>query len=79
MGILLLTFIIAVASLVFSFFKRHRNSRPLFIAAMGFALFVTGKIFHLELIEILFSVVGGLLLVTAHYINYKLTKNLVLE
>ena len=76
-GLLVLSFLFAVSSLVVSYFRRHRNIQPVLIASIGFFLFILGKSFSSEVLEIVFSVLGGTLLVTAHYFNIKLTKKMV--
>lgn len=74
LGLLILSIFIATLSLVFSFFKRHRNSFPLVLAGIGFVFFISGKVIELEIIEILFSVIGGGFIVLAHYRNIRLVK-----
>ena len=73
-GFLALSFLLAVSSLLMSYLRRHRNSRPMLIAAIGIALFITGKMVSTETEETILSLVGGGLLIVAHYLNIKLSK-----
>ena len=63
--------IIASYSLVGDFIKKHRNYLPLSVVASGFILLLTGMIDH-DGWMVIFSVIGGMLVATAHLINYRL-------
>jgi hypothetical protein len=56
-------------------YKKHKNSRVLWLAGIGVVLLLSGTIFeqHLSIVqESLVFVTGGLLLTIAHWKNYKL-------
>lgn len=73
-SLLVLSFVLAAASLVFSFFRNHHNSTPMILAGIGFVFFMFGKAIHIEEVEIILSVIGGSFVVIAHYRNLKLIK-----
>ena len=63
--------VIAIYSLVGDYLRFHRNLAPLFIASLGFVFLFVGMVEHHGWI-LIFSVVGGLLVASAHYLNHKL-------
>lgn len=63
--------VFALLSLVPSF-RNHKNPVPLFIAFVGFLSIGIGHIFHSHAFEIVFMLLGGVLLAVAHYRNWKL-------
>lgn len=63
--------IIASYSLVGDFFKKHKNYTPMLIATVGFTFLVIGMIDHHGWMLII-SVIGGLMVATAHVINHRL-------
>jgi hypothetical protein len=63
-------------SLAPSYHRNHRNSKPVVLASIGFTLFILGKIFHYEMVEIALSVLGGSFVVSAHFINLRLNKRM---
>lgn len=79
LGLLVLSFFFAVASLAVSYFRKHRNVMPLTLAGIGFMLFILGKLFSSEIAEIICSILGGCLVIIAHYINIKLIKKNTIE
>lgn len=72
LGILVLSILLAVSSLVQSYFKQHKNLSPIILASIGFMLFATPKIYGLEKLEILLSLIGGSFVIIAHLKNRKL-------
>lgn len=65
----------------FSKLKVHRNKKPLYIGLTGMLLLVLGHSFHAllendlgEILEISSSIVGGISLVWAHWLNIKLCR-----
>ena len=73
-GILVLSFFLAITSLVVSYFRKHKNAMPMVLAGIGFILFTLGKVISLEAVEIMLSVIGGSFVAIAHYGNIKLIK-----
>lgn len=69
-----LTVVFAGTSLVQSYYKIHRNFIPLFFAALGLVLLVSGHLAGDEAIEIISSAFGGCLIAVAHFKNWKLVK-----
>ncbi|MBV6644054.1 MAG: MerC domain-containing protein [Cyclobacteriaceae bacterium] len=78
-GLLILSFLLAIASLVVSYFRKHFNVMPTILAGVGFLLFMIGKAIPLEIAEIILSVAGGVFIVLAHYRNIKLTKQIAVK
>ncbi|MGB0523381.1 MAG: MerC domain-containing protein [Flammeovirgaceae bacterium] len=78
-GMIALSFVLALASLVVSYFRNHRNTTPMMLAGVGFIFFALARLVHLEAAEILLSIIGGACIVIAHYRNRKLLKSAVLQ
>lgn len=65
--------LIATYSLLGDFLKKHRNIVPLSLASLGFVFLFIGMIEHHGWM-LIFSVVGGLLVASAHFYNHRLGK-----
>lgn len=78
-GILVLSLFFAIASLVISYFRNHKNALPMILAGVGFVSFFLGKSIPSEEAEIGLSVIGGVFVVAAHYRNRKLIKRAALQ
>lgn len=65
--------LVASYSIVGDYLKKHRNLKPLILALIGFIFLFIGMVEHHGWM-LLFSVVGGLLVATSHYINHTLTR-----
>ena len=63
--------VIASYALVGDFFKKHRNYSPLFLGGVGFVFLLIGMIEHHGWM-LIFSVMGGLMVASAHVINHRL-------
>jgi hypothetical protein len=63
--------IIASYSLLGDYIKKHRNYTPLMLASVGFLFLFVGMIDHHGWM-LVFSVIGGLLVATAHMYNHKI-------
>ena len=70
-SIILLSFFIASNALIHGYRRHHRKSLALILAIIGFVLISLGHTLGVELIEILFTSCGGLLVAIAHLINWK--------
>ncbi|QXV64121.1 MerC domain-containing protein [Mucilaginibacter achroorhodeus] len=53
-------------------YKNHRNALPLAMLVLGFILVIGGHLLIHNWVEAVVVPVGGLLIATAHFINYKL-------
>ncbi len=69
-GMILLAFIVGVYSLLHGYKTHHKNLLPVFLFIAGFLLLVTKQFFIP--IEGYFVVPAVILIVIAHYLNYKL-------
>jgi len=58
-----------------SYKKYHHKTKPLVFAAIGFAVIAIGRFEFTELWEVSNTVVGATLVSVAHYINWKLLRN----
>ncbi|MGV8812579.1 MAG: MerC domain-containing protein [Gelidibacter sp.] len=67
-----LGFVFLVTSLWPSYKKVHRRAKPLVYAILGFLFFALGRLNLTELWEIFNTVIGGIMLALAHYLNWKL-------
>lgn len=75
------TFIIIGLLFVFmslwpSYKKTHHQVKPLLIASVGFVFMAIGRLDFTELWETSNTVIGALLVSSAHYFNWKLIKTL---
>ena len=80
LGLIVVSFVIAIASLVFSYLRKHRNLKPIILACIGFMFFLLAKKLHIEgveSVEIILSIIGGSFVVVAHIVNLKLLKQAV--
>lgn len=57
-----------------SYKRSHHNTKPLCYAGIGFFLIAMGRFEFTEMWEVGNTVVGALLVSTAHYFNWKLLK-----
>lgn len=64
--------IVASYALVGDYFNKHKNPKPLIFASIGFMGLFVGMIDHHGWM-LAFSVIGGLMVATAHYINIRLS------
>jgi len=65
--------VIASYSLVGDYFNRHRQIVPGLTALFGFSFLLIGMIDHHGWM-LIFSVLGGLMVATAHMLNHRLTR-----
>lgn len=65
-----IAFLVGSYSLYHGYIKHHRSLMPLLIFATGFVFLVTKQFFHEQ--EFYFLVPAVILIISAHYINYKL-------
>lgn len=67
--------LLAATSLYPSYRNKHHDKKALKIAGIGFALlFVSRAVGHGSNLEVITIVIGGLLIATAHYVNWQLLK-----
>ena len=69
-GMIALAFFVGVYSLYHGFIKHHRNLKPVYIFIAGFVFLVLKQFFHQY--EYLFLTIAVLLIITAHFYNYRL-------
>jgi hypothetical protein len=72
-GIVLLSLIIGCTSLGRSW-RQHRNPRPVLIMVLGFVVIFTGHFATAHQNEWMLLGLGGLLVATAHFYNWKVNK-----
>ncbi len=73
-GLLIMSLLIGLVSLISSYFKRHRKILPIILGSIGFSIFILGKIISIEDLEIILSIVGGSFVVMAHLFNIRFIK-----
>lgn len=64
---LVVTLSIAGWSILTNYRKKSVNARPITLFAIGFSALIISVVFHLHFL----SAVGGILIATAHYFNWK--------
>jgi len=69
---ILLALFIATLSLSGSYFKIHRNFFPIAVLLIGFLILIVGRNLFEEF-EVVLTVTGALVVITAHIINWKLS------
>ena len=69
-GMILLAFVVGVYALVHGYKTHHKNMVPVFLFTAGFLLLITKQFF--VPIEGYFVVPAVILIVSAHYLNYRL-------
>ncbi len=74
-GMILLALIIGIGSLAYSFFNTHRRLTPLVLFLVGFIYVVGGHLLLHGWKEAIVVPLGGLTIVTAHFINRRYSCN----
>lgn len=69
-GMIALAFFVGAYSLYHGFIKHHHNYTPVYIFGTGFIFLILKQFFHQY--EYLFLTIAVLLIITAHYNNYRL-------
>jgi len=64
---------IGVYAISLSYFRVHRRLLPTLLLLLGFAIIITGHIFITSWREAIVVPIGGLLIATAHFVNYRYT------
>jgi MerC mercury resistance protein len=69
-GMITLAFVVGCYSLYHGYITHHHSARPVIIFIIGFIFLVLKQFFHQ--FEYLFLAVAVILIISAHYYNYKL-------
>jgi MerC mercury resistance protein len=72
--ILLISLLLAMASLLPSYFRHHKRLTALYTFIVGFVLIGLGRLEISEVWEISTTSIGAALVASAHYINYRLCR-----
>ncbi|CAN5480294.1 MerC domain-containing protein [soil metagenome] len=64
---------IGVYAISLSYFRAHRRLLPTILLLLGFAIIILGHIFITSWREAIVVPIGGLLIATAHFVNYRYT------
>jgi hypothetical protein len=72
-GMIVLALMIGTYSIGLSYLRIHRRPLPLVLLIAGFAIIIFGHTFISGWAEAVVVPVGGLLIATAHFVNYKCT------
>jgi hypothetical protein len=72
-GMIILALTIGVYSIGLSYLRTHRRRLPLILLTAGFITIILGHIFVSGWSEMVVVPAGGLLIATAHFVNYKCT------
>ena len=73
-GIIALSIIIGISSLIPSYIKHHRKLLPLLLLIVGFILIFGAHFFGFHELEPILVPVGGLTIAGAHLLNWKLNR-----
>lgn len=77
-ALLLAAIALAAQSLIGSYRREHRRLLALWVAGAGFAVLVASRLTH-ENLEHYLTAVGGFTIATAHWINWKLRRQVCTE
>ncbi len=78
-GVLLFTAMgLAAQSLIGSYRREHRRPVALWVAGAGFVVLIASRLSH-ENLEHYLTAVGGFTIATAHWINWKLRRQVCVE
>ncbi len=66
----------AITSLWSSYKKVHHQPKPLLFSALGFTLIALGRLNLTELWELVNTITGAFIVALAHYLNWKLLRNI---
>jgi hypothetical protein len=70
-GMILFALMIGLYSIGLSYLRIHRRPLPVILLVTGFAIIMLGHVFLSGRIEGIIVPAGGLLIATAHFINYR--------
>ncbi|TSD66267.1 MerC domain-containing protein [Inquilinus sp. KBS0705] len=68
---IILALVVGLSSIVTSYFRVHHKVLPLAMLIAGFLTIIIGHLFITGWIEAIVVPAGGLMIATAHFINYK--------
>lgn len=71
LSMIVISFILAVSSLLPCYFGHHHRLSPLLLALLGFSLITIGRLVSAEAYEILMTSTGGFVIAIAHYTNWR--------
>lgn len=69
-GMALLVFPVAVLAL-WNGYRTHRNKSGLLLGGVGLSLLISGLLLHGETMEIVLTLLGGIILAAAHLVNLR--------
>jgi MerC mercury resistance protein len=64
---------IGVYTIGLSYFNMHRKLLPVFLMGTGFLIIIAGHLFITSWHEVIIVPIGGLLIASAHFFNFKYT------
>lgn len=78
-GFTFFSIVIGSVSLIYSYFRIHKQTKPLLIFFIGMAILISAQIFfgHRVIIEVPVVVLGAMLIAVAHIINRKLAREYI--
>jgi hypothetical protein len=74
-GVLIISFFLALASLLPSYINHHHRLSPILIFVLGAFLIIVGRMDLLSVWEILLTSIGATCIAVAHLVNWRLHKN----
>ncbi len=74
-AVLAISAIMAIFSLIPSYFRHHKKITPIISATIGFTLIVLAHLPSTELLELLLLPLGGCFIACGHWLNRNLLKN----
>ncbi len=79
MSVLVISAILAIVSIVPSYFRHHRSMKAIVLVALGFVLIAIGRLETDRISEILFTSIGATVVGSAHYVNWRLYRNCIIH
>jgi len=72
-SMIILALFIGIYAISLSYFRTHHKRLPMLLLITGFAIIIAGHLFITSWQEAIIVPIGGLLIATAHFFNYKYT------
>lgn len=79
MTVVVTSALLAIISIVPSYFRHHRSLKAIVLVASGFALIAVGRLQTDRIAEILFTSIGAAVVGSAHYLNWRLYRNCIIH
>jgi len=79
MSVVVTSALLAIISIIPSYFRHHRNVKAIVLVASGFLLIGIGRLETGRIPEVLLTSVGAAVVGSAHYVNWRLYRNCIIH